>query len=108
MPDPTSTAAYWAFQAPNLILASLMYTLLGRFVLALVYDEDSDRTIWRVFRQITQPVVDLVAFVTPRAVPPRIVVLFAIVWVLIIRLGLLVGFLAAGALPSLNFGGVAG
>jgi hypothetical protein len=108
MADTSISAGYWAFQVPNLLLAALMYTLIGRFILALVYDEDSDRTIWRVFQQITQPALNLVQFVTPKVVPPRIVVLFAVIWVLLIRLVLLVVFLAFGLLPPMNIGGVVG
>jgi YggT family protein len=104
MAETGNMTLYWLFQAPNLILAALMYTLLGRFVLALFFDEDSDKVIWKSFRQITQPVVALVQTVTPLAVPPRVIVLFAVIWVMILRLALLLGFAAAGLLPALNVG----
>ncbi len=83
----------------------MMYTLIGRAVLAMVFDEDSDLTIWRVFKQITQPAVTAVQAVTPLAVPPRVVVIFAVFWMMLLRLVLLLGFAMAGLLPSIGMGG---
>jgi YggT family protein len=103
MAEPASPGLYWLFQAPNLLIAAMMYTLLGRAILAIFFDEDSDKTIWRVFQQITQPVVNAVQMVTPLAVPPRVVVFFAVVWMLILRLLLLLGFAFAGLLPAIGF-----
>ncbi len=94
--------AFWLYQAPNLILAALMYTLLGRFLLSLFYADDSDKVLWRVFRQITQPVIDAVRIVTPLVVPPPVLILFAVAWVFLARLMLFLGFAAAGYLPVLQ------
>jgi uncharacterized protein YggT (Ycf19 family) len=105
MTEPANAGLYWLFQVPNLLLAAMMYTLIGRAILVLVFDEDSDKTIWRVFRQITQPCVNLVQLVTPLAVPPRLVVLFAVIWVMLLRLALLLGFAASGLLPAIGMGG---
>lgn len=46
----TELIGSWAFQGPNWILAALMYTLLGRFVLSFIFKDDSDLVIWRVFK----------------------------------------------------------
>lgn len=86
----------WAFIVPNFILAALMYTLLGRFLLAIVFREDSDKTIWRVFKTITSPFVASTRVITPLMVPDRLVVLFSAIWVLLARIGLFFTFLAAG------------
>jgi hypothetical protein len=43
--------------------------------------------------------------VTPLAVPPRLVVLFAVIWVMLLRLALLLGFAASGLLPAIGMGG---
>ena len=40
-----SVLAIWYFQLPNFILAALMYTLLGRALLALIVGPDSSNYI---------------------------------------------------------------
>ena len=42
MPDVWS---YWYFQVPNFVLAALVYTLLGRFVLGFFVPADWDNYI---------------------------------------------------------------
>jgi YggT family protein len=101
MADVDSQGLFWLYQTPNLLLAALMYTLLGRFVLSLFFPDDSDKVIYKVFRQVTQPAIAAVQLVTPAAVHARVVVLLAVVWVLFARLVLFVGFAALGWLPSI-------
>ena len=48
---------YWYFHLPNFVLAALMYTLLGRALLGLIVEPDSQNYIWRFFCRITDPVV---------------------------------------------------
>lgn len=93
---------FLTFQVPNLILAAMMYTLIGRFLLSLVFPPESDRVIWRVFAQITQPVVNAVAFVTPQLVPERLIVLFAVVWVFLARVLLFFILRSYGLVPSVG------
>lgn len=76
------------FQGLNYLLAAAMYTLLARYVLALFFKPDSQAVIWRVFVQITDPILKLVRLITPRIVDDRLVALFAVVWTLLLRLGL--------------------
>jgi hypothetical protein len=90
---------FWYFHLPNFLLAALMYTLLGRAVLGLFLDPDSPNYIWRFFCRITDPVVAVVAVVTPKAVAPVVIWLFGVVWLFWIRVGLLYVFLALGAFP---------
>lgn len=90
----------WWFHLPNFILSVLLYTVLGRFVLAFMVDANSKNYIWRAFVRITDPVVKAVAFVTPRAVPHMAVLLFAAVWLLAARVGLLIFFFAIGLPPT--------
>jgi YggT family protein len=105
MTDVDSQGLFWLYQVPNLALAALMYTLLGRFILSLFFPDDSDKVIYKVFRQITQPAVSAVRFVTPAVVHERIVLLLAVVWVLLVRVVVFVGFAAVGWLPSIVGGG---
>jgi YggT family protein len=92
--------AYWWFHLPNLVLAALMYTALGRFVLTFIFDPDSKNYIWRFFVRLTDPVVKLVGFVTPHAVPPLVVLLFAIVWLFAARAALLLAVSLIGFAPA--------
>lgn len=101
MADVDSQGLFWLYQAPNLALAALMYTLLGRFLLSIVFPPDSEKVIWKTFRQITQPAIEAVRIVTPAAVHERIIVLLAFVWLLFIRMLLFIGFAAAGWLPTI-------
>lgn len=91
---------FWIYQLPNLILAAAMYTLLGRFVLSLIFEPDSDKVIWRVFAQLTDPIVGAVAYVTPRAVPERVVVLFGVVWLFLLRVLLFFVLRSYGLIPA--------
>jgi len=91
--------ATWYFQLPNFVLAALMYTLLGRALLGLIVQPDASNYIWRFFCRLTDPVVALVALVTPRAAPPVVIWLFGVVWLFWLRVGLLYLFLLFGAMP---------
>ena len=89
--------ASWLYLAPNFVLAALMYTLLGRALLGLFVPPDSPNYIWRFFCRVTDPVVAVVALVTPKAAAPVVVWLFGVVWLFWLRVGLLYLFLAMGA-----------
>ncbi len=92
----------WVFQAPNLLLAALMYTLIGRFLLSIVFAPDSEKVIWRVFVTITSPFVGMARVITPQVVPLNLLVLFTAIWVLLARVALLFAFAGAGVLPKLG------
>ena len=92
--------AYWYFNVPNFVLAALMYTLLGRTVLALILQPDSDNYIWRAFCRLTDPVVAVVALVTPKAAADVVLWLFGVVWLFWLRVLLLYGFVIAGLGPK--------
>jgi uncharacterized protein YggT (Ycf19 family) len=92
----------WYYQIPNLLLAAIMYTLLGRFLLSLVFSPDSDKVLWRVFKQITDPFLKMAAFITPAVVPLPVLVLFAALWTLIARISLFFGLAAVGLRPTLG------
>ena len=91
---------YWYFHLPNLILAALMYTALGRFALGFVFDSESKNYIWRFFVRITDPVIKFVSYLTPRAVPPQFVLLFTVVWLFAARVALLLLVTSFGLAPG--------
>lgn len=94
-----SILTHWYYHLPNFILAALMYTLLGRAAMGLFLDADSPNYIWRFFCRITDPVVAVVAVVTPRAAAPVVIWLFGVVWLFWLRVGLLYLLLVLGAFP---------
>ena len=102
MITPTSLFTHWYFHLPNFVLAALMYTLLGRALLALIVQPDSSNYIWRFFCRITDPFVALIAPLTPKAAAPVIVWLFGVVWLFWLRVLLLSLFLAFGAFPRVG------
>ncbi len=95
-----STLAYWVFHLPNFILAALIYTLIGRYIMSLFIRPQSDMVIWVVFRQITDPILRLVQMVTPAVVPPPLVNLFAIIWLVILRFVFFYMMRLYGPLPA--------
>ena len=97
-----SVATYWYFHLPNFILAALMYTMLGRFLLGLMVDADSPNYIWRFFCRITDPVLVLVTAVTPKITPPAVIWLFGFVWLFWLRVALHYTLLLLNLAPRLG------
>jgi hypothetical protein len=81
----TDGPGYWIYMLVNFALAAAMYTLMGRYLLSLMFKPDSDRVIWRVFTQITNPVLALVRALTPAMVPDGVVMVFSIFWLIMAR-----------------------
>ena len=97
--DTSQILTHWYYHLPNFVLAALMYTLMGRAILGLMIDADSPNYIWRFFCRITDPIVAVVAAVTPRAAAPVVVWLFGVVWLFWLRFLLRVVYAASGLLP---------
>ena len=76
----------WYFHLPNYVLAALVYTLLGRFLLSLFLPADTKNYIQRWFVRLTEPVVWIVRTITPALVPPPLLPLVAAVWLTLLRL----------------------
>lgn len=94
-----SFLAHWYFHIPNLVMAALIYTLIGRYLLELVFRKKPDVVLLNVFRQVTDPVVKAVRVVTPAIVPNGLCVVLAIVWLLGLRMFWLLTVFAAGVRP---------
>ena len=94
--------AYWYYHVPNFILAALMYTLLGRVLLGLILDVNSTNYIWRFFCRITDPVIAVLATVTPKAAAPVVLWLFGVVWLFWLRVLLLLAFAWLGLMPRVG------
>jgi hypothetical protein len=98
----SSLLAHWYFHLPNFVLAALMYTLLGRAVLGLIFEPAANNYIWRFFCRVTDPVVVAVAAVSPKATAPVVVWLFGVVWLFWLRVALLYAYLFLGLAPRLT------
>jgi len=97
-----SLFAHWYFHLPNFILAAAIYTLIGRYLLSLFFNADSDRVVMRVFRNVTDPILKVVALVTPKIVPRGLLMVFAVVWLLALRMVLFLAFALAGLKPDIG------
>lgn len=93
---------YWLYTIPNFILAAAMYTIIGRYVLSLLFKPDSDMVIWRVFAQITNPILKFIRLLTPAIVPNGLVMLFSIFWLMLARIFLLIIAIVFGFTPQLG------
>ncbi|MEM1046576.1 MAG: YggT family protein [Pseudomonadota bacterium] len=92
---------HWTFNVPNYLLAILMYMALGRFVLSFLFPADAPNLILRAFVSITEPAVRPVRFITPAAVPHRIVLLFTFLWIFLLRVGFFMAMAANDLIPPL-------
>lgn len=95
-------ASFWLFQIPNMILAAAMYTLIGRYILSLLFAQDSDKTIWRAFRGITDPILKFVRGGSPAVIPNGLVMVLAIFWMLLLRIILLIAAILLGFAPKVG------
>ena len=96
--------SYWYFHIPNFVLAAVMYTLLGRFALGLFVPENWDNYIWRGFRLVTDPVVRGVRFITPDVLAQPVVLIFAALWMMLLRVVYLVVLMNAQMAPPATGG----
>ena len=102
MDTATSIATYWYYHLPNFVLAALMYTMLGRFLLGLMVDPDSPNYIWRFFCRFTDPVIGVIAIVTPKVTVPVVLWLFGFVWMFWLRVVLHYTLLVLNLAPKLG------
>lgn len=93
---------YWYFHVPNYVLAALIYTLLGRFVLGLFVPAEWENYIWRTFLRLTDWVVRLAAYLTPMMVPRFLLPPIAAFWLFVARAVLAVVLIATGLGPELT------
>jgi YggT family protein len=96
---PTDTFfTHWYFHVPNLIMAAMLYTLVGRFLLELFFTNNQGAVILKVFRTLTDPILRAVRVVTPAVVPGGLVIVFAVFWLMGLRMFLYLTMLASGAM----------
>lgn len=93
--------SFWLFHIPNLVLAAALYTLLGRYILSIFFKPDSDKVIWRVFCQVTNPILRGVRYFTPAVVPDGFVMVLAIFWMIMLRIFLMLAAIQSGIVGKL-------
>lgn len=93
---------FWYFHIPNLVMAALIYTLIGRYLLTLFFARNPDAVILKVFSSVTDPVLRLVRAITPAIVPNGLVLVFSIVWLMALRMFWFLTCVAAGMKPSVG------
>jgi uncharacterized protein YggT (Ycf19 family) len=91
---------YWYFHIPNFVLAAVQYTLIGRLVLGFFVPDNWDNYIWRFFRLVTDPVMRIVRPITPKLLADKIVLIFCVLWVMMLRLIYLVTLINLGLGPT--------
>jgi len=96
--------AHWYYHLPNLAMAAMIYTIIGRYVLELVFDMvggRQDAVILNVFRGITDPIAKLVRAITPAVVPNGLCLILSIVWLMAMRMGWFLTCVAFGMRPNI-------
>lgn len=90
----SSFMAHWYLHGANLVLIALICLLAARLVLSLAMG--SDNVVMRALATATAPVAVVVGAITPRIVPFPLVLLFAIAWLMALRVSLSMMALAMG------------
>jgi uncharacterized protein YggT (Ycf19 family) len=98
----SADVAFWLYNGPNMLLSILLYMLIGRYILSLFFRNQSELVIWRTFCQITDPVLNAVRAITPNIVPHGLVMIFAVFWLLILRVVWLLLAAMFGFLPQVG------
>ena len=96
---------FWYFHLPNYVLAALMYTLMGRFILGAVAPAGWNNYIMRAFVAVTDPVVSVVRFITPHAIGLPLVLVFGALWLMLLRVALFLAMARYGVAPTAGGGG---
>ena len=94
--------AWLPFSIVNYALAVVIWTCLGRFLLAwFVPAIQPSNYIWRAFVALTEWAVVAASWITPRYVRPMFLAPIAALWLFYVRIGLFVAMTAAGLTPAL-------
>jgi hypothetical protein len=91
-----SLLAHWYYHVPDLVLALLTYLVIARLAVSLLLGRRSEAVLLRALAVATAPVLVPVGALTPRMVPAPLVAVFALAWLLALRLMLFMGVSATG------------
>ena len=93
---------YIYFHIPNYVLAALMYTCFGVFLLDIFFRPGSSNPIYRAFHRIADPFFRLLAPVTPGFLPPFLIPLYAAFWTIFLRMLFYMLLFSLGLAPRLS------
>lgn len=79
-------ATHWYFHLPNYVLAILLWTMVGRFILGLFVHPDWPHPIWQAFRRVTDPVLRLTGRLSPSFMVEPLLPLVAIFYLFLLRI----------------------
>lgn len=99
MTPSAAFAAYWYLHVPSLLLVALIYLLGLRALIAVVAGWQPAGVPARVLQRATDPVLAIVAAITPRAVPRMGVLVFAVVWLFALLFAIVFALAVLGVRP---------
>ena len=85
------------------ILGIIMWTLIGRVAMNIFQKEDSEFFFMKVFVKLTNPILDLFAFLTPSFLVRAIVPIYLAWFIFMIRFYLMPIMLGYGEMGMLSF-----
>lgn len=94
--------SYWYFHLPNYVLAALLYTMFGRFLMSLFLAPASPNYIYRWFRRLTDWFLVPVRFVTPLVVHEKYLPLCGAFWLFVLRFAFFLTMASAGLVPRIG------
>jgi uncharacterized protein YggT (Ycf19 family) len=80
--EPQDATGIWFATLADYVINTGISALLVRLFLSYFFPPDSDRTIWRVVCQVTAPILAVVAPLTPRIAGGRLLLVFAVIWLI--------------------------
>ena len=84
------------------LMAALIYTLIGQYLLSILFRRSPDAVILRVFTRIASPILRAVRVITPAIVPNGLITVFAIGWLMAARMFWFMICVAAGMRPMVG------
>ena len=97
-----SLVSHWYFHLPNYALAVMQYATIGRLILSFFVDENWSNYIWRGFKTVSAPAVEVVRVITPRICQTPLVLIFTILWLQLARIALLFTMASFGLAPTVQ------
>ncbi len=85
------------------VMGMIMWTLIGRVAMNIFQKEDSEFFFMKVFVKLTNPILDIFAFITPSFLVRAIVPLYIAWFIFMIRFYLLPILLGYGEMGMLSF-----
>jgi uncharacterized protein YggT (Ycf19 family) len=80
----------------------MQYATIGRLILGFFVDQNWSNYIWRGFKLVSSPAVEVVRVITPKVCQIQLVLIFTILWLQIARIALLFGLASLGLAPTVQ------